>query len=623
METSSISRRAFFAGAGTVLASLTVPLGAAPALADDAAATTAAASTPAEKIVIIGTNDVHGTLKNPKTALGYAALKDYADAQRTTHGDDRVTLVDSGDIMQGNLAVTLSDGAFLAQAVAACGYDVIAPGNHDFDHGIDKLTELVAAENVACTCCNLTDANGDHVLSPYHVVEYPLASGTVRVAFVGATTPSARSSSSTFKDADGGYLYDFANDDTGEKLVATVQSAVDDARGGGQADYVVLLAHLGQSWSAVNWRSDTVVAKTNGIDTVVDAHTHQLYVQTVQNKDGQEVPVVQAGCKFLAFSRLEIDPAARTATASVVATGVAAELVDSWDGEDAEVAALIADFDAQIDDQTSEQVGTSEVDLVALADDGSQAAWLGETNLGDLVTDAIMDAAGRAGVSCDVVLYNGFDLCADIPRGAVTRRQVLDALPFSRKIWALEVSGQHLLDVLEVGCALLPEPEARLMQVSDGLSYQVRTDVATPVQTSPANNAFVRIDGERRVTGAKLNGRDIDPAGRYTIAMNKSMLLSGAWSMPVPESTEGAVQVGVDNECLVSYMSDTLGGTIGEKYADTAGRLKIADSEAASSDAGAAGNSTASANIPFVAVGAAAAVAVAAGAAAARNAKHK
>ena len=621
METSSISRRAFFAGAGTVLASLTVPLGASPALADDATTTTATDAATAEKIVIIGTNDVHGTLKNPKTALGYAALKDYADAQRATHGNDCVTLVDSGDVMQGNLAVTLSDGAFLAQAVAACGYDVIAPGNHDFDHGIDKLTELVAAENVACTCCNLTDENGDHVLSPCHVVEYPLASGAVRVAFVGATTPSARSSSSTFKDAGGNYLYDFANDDTGEKLVAAIQSAVDDARGAEQADYVVLLAHLGQSWSAVNWRSDTVVAKTNGIDAVIDAHTHQLYVQGVQNKDGQEVPVVQAGCKFLAFSRLEIDPAARTATASVVATGVSASLVGSWNDEDTEVAALIADFDAQIDAQTSEQVGTSEVDLVALSDDGSQAAWLGETNLGDLATDAIMDAAERAGVSCDVVLYNGFDLCADIPRGAVTRRHVLDALPFSRKIWAIEVSGQHLLDVLEVGCALLPEPEARLMQVSDGLSYQVRTDIATPVQTSPANNAFVRIDGERRVTGAKLNGQDIDPAGRYTIAMNKSMLLNGAWSMPVPESAEGAVQVGIDNECLVSYVRDTLGGTIGEKYASAAGRLAITTGEAASSDE--AGNNSAASNLPFVAVGAAAAVAVAAGAAAVRNAKRK
>ena len=102
----------------------------------------------------------------------------------------------------------------------------------------------------------------------------------------------------------------------------------------GQADYLVLLAHLGQSWSAVNWRSDTVVAKTNGIDAVIDAHTHQLYVQGVQNKDGQEVPVVQAGCKFLAFSRLEIDPAARTATASVVATGVSASLVGSWNDEE-------------------------------------------------------------------------------------------------------------------------------------------------------------------------------------------------------------------------------------------------------------------------------------------------
>ncbi|MDO4848407.1 MAG: 5'-nucleotidase C-terminal domain-containing protein [Coriobacteriia bacterium] len=576
-----VTRRAFLAGAGTVLASLTVPLAgpAAVTLGEEASATAAAAAPEAGKIVIIGTNDVHGSFKNPVTKLGYAALADFAAAQRQAYGAGNVTLVDSGDIVQGNPAASLTEGEFPAQAVGACGYDVIAPGNHEFDYGIDRLREIAATEGAAYTCCNFTDAKGNCVFEPYHVVEYPTGTETVRIAYVGVTTPTTRGSSATFKNEAGDFIYDFAIDDTGEKLYATVQAAVDDARDAGRADYVVLLAHLGQSWSPQIWQSNTLVANTNGIDAVIDAHTHQMYLQGILNKDGDTVPVVQAGSKFIGFSKLEIDLAARTATASVVATGVMPSIVDSWDGSDAEVAALTAGLDAQIDQMVGEEIGSSEVDLVALAADGSQATWLGETNLGDFIADAILDSADKAGIHCDVALYDGFGICADIPRGAVTRRSALDALACNRKVYALEVSGQHLLDVLEVACAFLPEPDAHLLQVSDGFAYTVRTDIPTPVVVSPATNGFERIDGERRVMSASLNGQVIDPEGRYAIAMQKGMLVTGGWSMPVPDNADDAVLIGTDNECLLNYVQGTLGGMIGEEYGDAGGmgRITIVD----------------------------------------------
>ena len=79
-------------------------------------------------------------------------------------------LVDSGDIVQGNPTASLTDGELPAQAVAECGYDVIVPGNHEFDYGIDRLRELAATEGAAYTCCNFTDANGACVFEPYHIV---------------------------------------------------------------------------------------------------------------------------------------------------------------------------------------------------------------------------------------------------------------------------------------------------------------------------------------------------------------------------------------------------------------------------------------------------------------------
>ncbi len=621
MRTINVSRRAFLTGAGTVLASLTVPL--AGTTTQAFAELTSSDEATQEKIVIIGTNDVHGSLENPVTKLGYAALADYAATQREKHGSDHVTIVDAGDIVQGNPTASLTQGDIPAQAVAACGYDVIVPGNHEFDYGIDRLRELANIEGAAYTCCNLTDMDGACVFEPYHIVEYPTDAAPIRVAYVGVTTPTTRGNSATFKNDDGEFIYDFAIDETGDKLRAAVQAAVDDARGSGGADYVVLLAHLGQSWSPQIWRSDTLVAQTNGIDAVIDAHTHQAYVQTVKNKDGDEIPVVQAGCKFLGFSKIEIDPSARTATASVVATGVEGELVDSWDGLDRGVSTRMAELDARVDELAGEVVGTSEVDLVALAEDGSQATWLGETNLGDLIADAILDAAKRAGVDCDIALYDGFGICADIASGTVTRRQILAALACNRQIYALEVSGQHLLNVLEVACALLPEPEARLLQVSDGFSYTVRTDIETPLVVSPSTIGFVDIEGERRVKDAKLNGEDIDPDGRYTIAMPKGMLVGGGWSMPVPENAEAATTIGLDNECLLTYVQETLAGTIGEQYADPqgAGRINVAGGSDGSEDATAAAAEDKSDATPILAAVGVGAAAIATAAAAVKRAK--
>ncbi len=606
MSLDKLTRRDFVAGAGTVLASVTVALaGGGKAFASEGtdATTTgiadgttngAAASPAASKIVILATNDLHGTLENPRAKLGYAALASYAAAQRELYGTGLVTVTDCGDVSQGDPFSSLCDDQFPARAMGASGYDVAVPGNHDFDNGVEALVQAAATENLALTCCNFTDAAGACVFEPYHVIEYPAASGTVRVAYVGVTTPTTRGSKDIFKDSADNFIYDFAIDETGDALASAVQQAADDARNKAAADYVVLLAHLGQSWSPAIWRSDTLVSKTNGIDAVLDAHTHQLYAQTVANKDGAEVPIVQAGSRFCAISRLEIDLAARTATASAVATGVTGELVRSWDGRDGEVTALIDEFDAKIAQVTGEVIGTTEVDLIGLADDGTQATWLGETNLGDLAADAIFSAAKAAGTPCDVAFHDPFGIFSDINKGEVTQGSLLAAFPYNSTVGLLEVTGRHLLDVLETGCSRLPEPDSCLLQPSAGFAYTVRTDIESPVSFTATGHAFGGIEGQRRITSATLNGQDIETDGRYVVAMPAGMLAKGSVGMPVPENASEATELGKVVDFVVRYIREDLGDTIGEAYGNAAGDGRITILDDAGEQGGAAASSTAS-----------------------------
>ncbi len=85
-------------------------------------------------IVILHTNDVHGAIDGYATV---AALK--KDLQ--SKGAD-VLLFDAGDFLQGSSAVNNSRGQSAIDLMNAVGYDFAVPGNHEFDYGYDRLTEL-------------------------------------------------------------------------------------------------------------------------------------------------------------------------------------------------------------------------------------------------------------------------------------------------------------------------------------------------------------------------------------------------------------------------------------------------------------------------------------------------
>ncbi len=590
MGNPNISRRSFLTGAGVVLASLTIPLASGPAAAfadelaaaatasADGSATGAAATAP---VVILHTNDVHCELSNAKTKLGYAALINYAKTQREKYGEANVKLVDAGDNVQGGFEGSFTKGEAPAQVIGACGYDLLTPGNHEFDYGQEQFFALRQTEGVPYVCCNFLDAGGSRVFDAYRVLEYPTAAGAVRVAFVGATTPSTLTSSTpdSFKDKDGNIVYSFCGDATGQKLYDAVQAAVDEARSEGKADYVVLLAHLGETGSLSQWRSDAVVAHTTGIDVVVDGHSHEMYVQTVQNKAGEGVVIAQTGTKFQSFGRIEINPVDGTATASLDATGVdgvSAELIKEWDGEDATIAELVAKLEAEMEQKRKSPVGTSEELLRCISDDG--VSWLvrkQETNLGDLCADSVLYFASNRGVICDLVVINGGDIRANIAAGTVTYGDLVAANPYMNHLWAVKVSGQHILDMLEVGVMKQPEISGGFLQVSEGASYVVRTDIPTPVILDDDGTAVKEFAGERRVKHARIDGKDIDPTAEYTLAGGAYILLQGGDRMPIPANAADAVYLGVDVDALTEYIQVNLKGVIGEGYADEAGQGRI------------------------------------------------
>ncbi len=524
----------------------------------------------AEQIVILCTNDVHcetdqwkdkdGTVEN----LGYPGVAAYRQEMEALCGAENVTLVDAGDAIQGSAIGTLSDGAYLVDIMNQAGYDYAVPGNHEFDYGMDNFLALAAGEDrkadYTYLCANFRDKDGELVFQSYDIVDY----GPVQVAYVGISTPETISKSTPvyFQDETGQYIYSFGGD--GTKLYEDVQSAVDQARKEG-ADYVVAVAHLGQTGITRAWRSDEVVAHTTGIDVMFDGHSHESYRQQVRNKDGEQVLVLQTGHNLAALGKVTIDADSGE---------IAGELVTGYDGSEEKTAALLESIHAQLDKKLEAQIGTLSVDLIAEDEQEKQLVRSQETNLGDFCADAY-----RTQLKADVALVNGGGIRANVAKGTVTYGDVINVHPYNNQLSVAEVTGRQLLDALEMGARLYPEPCGGFLQVS-GMTYEIDTTVPSHVVTDD-KDFFVKVDGEYRVKNVTVGGAPLELQKTYRLAGHDYMLKQDGDGMTMfrgctfPES-----EVMLDNQALIQYFEDGVYGTAYQNR-DGEGRIRAVDGESA------------------------------------------
>ncbi|MBM6938963.1 5'-nucleotidase C-terminal domain-containing protein [Pseudoflavonifractor phocaeensis] len=517
------------------------------------------------KIVILHTNDVHCGIDQAAddsgavTNLGYATVAAYKDKMEQTYGAENVTLVDAGDAIQGGPIGTLSKGSYIVDIMNQVGYDLAIPGNHEFDYGMDNFLTL-AKEQAQYTylCANLTDLEGNPVLDAYKLVEY----GDVTVGYVGIDTPESftKSTPTYFQDAEGNYIYSFAQGNEGKDLYDAVQNAVDAAAKAG-ADYVVAIGHLGNEGSTDVWTSKSVIANTTGIDVFIDGHSHESYEETVKNADGEDVYLAQTGTKLASIGQVVID----TATGDITCS-----LVSDFTEADAETADFIAKINDEFADVLQKVVAKTDVALTTLDPvTGERAVRSAETNLGDLCADAY-----RAMLGADIAFVNGGGIRADIAAGDITYEAIINVHPFGNEACLVETTGQDILDALEMGARLCPEENGGFLQVS-GLTYTIDTTIPSSVVLNDESE-FVKVDGAYRVKDVMVGGEPLDLNKTYTLASHNYMLKSGGDGFVMfKDDTLLQDSVMIDNAVLINYIVDKLDGVVGEAYANPTGDGRI------------------------------------------------
>ena len=508
-----------------------------------------------DTIVILYENDVHCAVE------GYSKLAAMKNELSETYTN--VGVVSVGDFVQGGTLGAVSKGEYIVNLMNKVGYDAIALGNHEFDYQLPRLNELNAMSNTKFISCNFQKIGEDKsYFEPYTIVSY----GNVDVAYIAITTPETINSSSPaqFKNDKGELIYTFNE----SKLYDIVQTNINAAETAG-ADYVIALSHIGYDESGNLADITDVIENTDGFDVVLDAHSHSVIEEKViKDKSGDDVLLTSTGTKFEYIGKLTIKNGAFDT-----------ELVEveSYTKTDPVVDAYITEINENYAQLGNRKIGESKVEFITHDKDGNRLVRNAETNLGNFCSDAL-----RVMTGADMSFVNGGGLRAPMESGEVTFNDIFSVFPFNNQIVTAEISGQILIDFLEMAVMNYPEEDGSFPHMS-GVTFSVNKSIPTSVKVD-ANGFFEKVDGAYRVYNVKVLDKTsgeykaLDPNGKYILAGFNYFILDFGGGMTMFKDAKILDAEGtLDVELLENYIVEHLGGVIGEEYAEVKPNISFTD----------------------------------------------
>lgn len=499
----------------------------------------------AGKTVILHTNDVHGAIE------GYAyitALKADYEAKGA-----EVILVDAGDYSQGEVYVSDTKGLDAVEMMNVTGYDVVTLGNHEFDYGYAQLKENMTKADFKILCANVYGEDGTPIFDANYT--YTTKSG-VKIGFFGMETPEAQTKANPA-------LIKGLKFDTDLKAVAEKQlEALKDD------DVVIALSHLGVDDSSKPYTSYDLYNAAKGIDFIIDGHSHSVMIK---GKNGE--PIQSTGTKFANIGVIVIDDASKK-----IESNSLYEIKEDT-AKDAAVAAAAQKIIDRIDKEYGAVFAKSKVELNgAKAPNGNRD---GETNNGDLITDAMLWKVmqNKEGLTVNedhvVAITNGGGIRAAIKVGDVTKKDIKTVLPFGNTIEVIYVTGTELLEALEASTFCVPESIGGFPQVA-GINYTISTAVAydANAETYPAST-YYGPKSINRVTINSINGKDFKLGDTYAVVTNNFCAEGGDTYYAFAAATS-KFDTGVTLDMAVmDYITTELKGVIGEQYAAPQGRILL------------------------------------------------
>lgn len=506
-----ITRRSFIKAAGAATALTAVSVGAPAAFAEE---TNCFFGDKAD-VTILYTNDVHTYIDNKSPKPTYAAIAALKKSIEDTGRD--VLLVDAGDHIQGTAYGSMDDGATIIELMNEAGYDLATPGNHEFDYGMARAKAVIQEADFPYVSCNWVDLRTGFNVLPS--VKFFFVGGR-KIAFVGVTTPETFTKSTPayfMNDAQTKYIYDILGGEDGQKLYDAVQKAIDKAEFWG-ADTIIGLGHLGVDPSSSPWTSEEVIAHTHGFTAFIDGHSHTVMAnKQVTDASGKAVTLTQTGSYFKNIGKMTVGADGTITT----------ELIDTYEGLDAAVAATASNWISAVDDMLGEEIAVGDTKFyINDPATGKRRIRSGETNLGDFVADGIYTYFNEIEeLHCDVAIMNGGGIRTDVEAGPWSFKTCKTVSPFGNVACLMSVTGQQIQDALEFGARFAGaegKENGGFLQVA-GARYTIHPMIPNTVQTND-KNVWTGSATTPRVSNVEIYDKTtgtyqpLDPNATYALA---------------------------------------------------------------------------------------------------------
>ncbi len=412
------------------------------------------------RVHLVWTNDVHGhvapegaTFMNPNFPPplgGGASAAAYVDQLRkrvAKHPNETVILVDAGDTWQGAPVGTLTEGVVMESYFDALDYDVVVPGNHEFDKGKDVAIRMSNAMKRKFVCANIYKAGTNELVDwvdPYRIVER----AGIRIGIIGANTPGT--SEMAFAENISGL--DFG------PIVPAVEKYRDILYEKEKVDVVFLVVHEGLPFDAEATWKRLLERKAEGEDIRENIRGAMDLAHVLEG-----VPVIAAGHTHRGYREPWIDPVTHTMVLETFGNGSSMGHVilkfdaktkvlmgyerprrdgvlvtlfeDEWWPDD-EMRAKLKPFIDQVRQGLEVRVGSSRTELTRRGG--------GNSPMGNFITEAM-----RVAFDADVAFTNTGGLRTDLPAGDITVGDVLRVLPFGNALVVVEMDGRTLRRIFE------------------------------------------------------------------------------------------------------------------------------------------------------------------------------
>jgi len=485
-------------------------------------------------INILHTNDVHGRLYqvedvNNTSMMGIDKVAAYKQSF------ENAILVDVGDVLHGLPLVNINNGLNAIELMVAAGYDVMAPGNHDFNFGSTRLTELAAvakAGGLDIISANVFNKTGGELFLPSTKI---MEIDGVSVGFFGLTSTTTTEQTHPANVA----TLEF------REYKASAEAAIAKLKDDG-AQIIVALAHI--HYEYVDKLAEELVIKP---DIILEGHDHNDGHRTVGG-------VLIAGAWE---HQKKLGVVTVTVNSANVVTEKTASLITK---AEADLIAGVPAVKALADEKRAEifeayyrvMIASSRVNLSSARGDDLGATGLRNTEqaLGNLVADS-MRIMGDA----DIAFTNGGGIRADIREGNLSKGSFNEILPYGNYLVIKEITPKVLFEALEHGLSLLPNNNGRFPHTS-GMNV-----VYDPLK--PVGQRVVSIT----IAGTTLGRNDTTTKYRLAIVDFLNTPPADGYLMfgDLPTLFEGDSM----DDVLIEYVNTKLGGVITAANARVDGRM--------------------------------------------------